>query len=363
MASVRPARFDDHQEATALLARLGLVMPSAGAAATAHWTRLWRDNPALAGEADPALGWVLEDGARMVGFFANFQTLYQWGGRTLKVAVASQWGVEREYRGETSKLADAYFGQPADLILVTTGIKPTGRIFERYGGRPVPQPRCDRVPFWICDHRAFLAAAARKKNIGAAGLLGALTGPVAAAADLLRRRPRPIEAVEVASGFGPDFDGLWADWLAGPLRLAMRRDGATLAWHYGPHAARGGLTVLAMRRSGRLVGYGIMVREDSAVIGLKRAKLVDVLVPGDDPAALESILAAALARARAQGCAVLELAATPPALADLALARGALVRALPVWPCWFIPRPGVPAELERADAWWLTGYDGDTALF
>jgi hypothetical protein len=363
MATLRLARFDDHQKATALLARLGLVMPVPGTAATAHWARLWRENPALAGQRDPALGWVLEDGGRMVGFFANFLTLYQWGGRSLRVAVASQWGVEREHRGETAKLADAYFAQDADLILVTTAIKPTGRIFARYGGRPVPQPQLDRVPFWICDHRAFLAAAARKKNIRAAALAAAITGPVAATVDLLRRRPRPLDKVAVADGFGPGFDALWQDVLAGPPRLAMRRDTATLAWHYAPHAARGTLAVFTLARDARPAGYAVVVREDAPAIGLKRAKLVDALVPGDDPAALESLLAAALHHARATGCAVLELAAAPPPLLDVALARGALTRSLPVWPCWYVPRPGLPPELERPEAWWLTGYDGDTALF
>lgn len=124
--TVREAVFEDCEAATELLRRLGLIMPEGRDAVRAHWDRLWRTNPAmLESRPKPALGWVLEDGGRMVGFFGNVPLLYDLGGRAVMVADASQWGVEKAYRHHTPRLADAYFDQVnADLLLVTTAIKP-----------------------------------------------------------------------------------------------------------------------------------------------------------------------------------------------------------------------------------------------
>jgi hypothetical protein len=56
-------------------------------------------------------GWVLEDAGRMVGFFGNIPLLYDYAVHPIVVADASQWGLEKDYRGETPRLAEAYFTQ------------------------------------------------------------------------------------------------------------------------------------------------------------------------------------------------------------------------------------------------------------
>ena len=121
----------------------------------------------------------------MVGFFGNIPLLYDYGGRPIVIADASQWGVEKGYRGETPRLAKAYFTQKnAAVLLVTTGIKPTGRIFARYGGFPVPQPGCDQVLLWVLDPQGFLKAGLMKKGInqGVASAVAFTSAPIACAA-------------------------------------------------------------------------------------------------------------------------------------------------------------------------------------
>ena len=150
--TIRDASFDDCREACALLARLGLTMPAGDEAVNAYINHLWRENPAMVrAKSKPALGWVLEDAGKMVGFFGNIRRLYHFGETPVIAAVASLWGLEKPYRVHLLRLADAYFDQQnVDVLMVTTAIKPTGRIFERHGAEDASGRRPNRrsVGYW-----------------------------------------------------------------------------------------------------------------------------------------------------------------------------------------------------------------------
>lgn len=357
--TVRPASLADGPEATDLLRRLGLIMPTGDQAVAAHWRRLWLDNPALrhAG-CDPLPGWVLEADGRMVGFFANYAQTYWQGERRLTVAIASQWGVEKPHRDATALLSDAYFAQPnVDMILVTTGIKATGRLFQRYGGLPVPQPGLDRVRLWITDSGDFLAATLRKKGWPGAALARHLRLPVRMTWPAAPRRPVTVDSTAT---FDSRFDRLFAaKRREGPTRLFADRTAAALAWHVAPHAGRDGLRVLTVERGGELDGYAILIRDDAKAIGLARWRLADLLAVQDDPAIVDDLVGAAVRRTAAEGAAVLELGGMAEPVEATITRSGGLTRLLPTWPCFYRACTG---PFEGAE-WYLTAYDGDTVLF
>ena len=179
--AIREARMDDCVPVCTVLRGLGLTVPEAPDEAHRLWQRLWVENPAITMGGTPLpIGWVLESGSRIVGFFGNIPQQYRFGDQSLRAAVASQWGVEKPFRGSTTALATAYFSQPnADVLLVTTGIKPTGRLFERFGASVMPQPEYDDVLFWVLDGAKFAAAALRKRDVSPAmaGLAGGAASP------------------------------------------------------------------------------------------------------------------------------------------------------------------------------------------
>ncbi|OAN53087.1 hypothetical protein [Magnetospirillum moscoviense] len=356
---LRPATLADGAEATELLRRLGLVMPSGEQAVAAHWRRLWLDNPALSHDgADPLPGWVLEADGRMVGFFANYAQTYWQGDQRLTVAIASQWGVEKPHRDATGLLSDAYFAQPnVDMILVTTGIKATGRLFQRYGGLPVPQPGLDRVRFWVTDAGAFLAASLRKKGWPGAGPARHLRLPVGLT---WPGAPRRAVTVDSTATFDSRFDRLFAaKRRERPDQLFADRTAPSLAWHVLPHADRDGLRVLAIDRPGELDGYAILIRDDAKAIGLTRWRLADLLVREDDPAMVADLVGAAVRLAAAEGAALLEVGGVAQPLQATIMGLGGLTRPLPTWPCYY----RTCTEQSDVGAWYLTAYDGDTVLF
>ncbi len=375
-ATLREAEPGDCQEATELLRRLGLVMPQGRDPIEAHWKRFWVDNPAfIEDRAKPANGWLLEEAGRMVGFFGNIPLLYYYGDRPVIVADASQWGVEKSHRPETGRLADAYFGQSnADMLLVTTGIKPTGRLFERYGAARIPQPDYDRVLYWVVDVGGFIASASRKKGLSAplASLACTLGGPLAGAAMALAgRRPKPATGSVDLIGIddlGDDFDDLWRRKRDEAPRLLACRTADCLRWHFGPPqlAARTRFLVNRQGRSGRpgrLDGYATVMREDAPDLGLRRLKIVDMFMENDAPDIFDRLLFAAHEYARAERCHVLELVGLPENLRAAAMRHRPLVRAMPTWPLYYKAIADTLVDpLSNPQAWYVTPYDGDTAL-
>jgi len=365
--TLRQATLEDGPAASELVRSLALANPESRDAIDAHWKRLWVDNPAMTGDGPkPPLGWVLEKKGRMVGFFCNVPRLYYFGTRRVIVSVASQWGLDKSHRRKIHQLAGAYFEQDnADILMATTANTSAGRIFRHYGAWPIPQPDYDWALYWIVDGAGFIAAGLKRKGLPSplGAILSALAGPLFGA---VQSRPKGnAEAVDdMAIGeIDGAFDELWRAKQDEADRLLACRSADSLRWHFGDGDNGKGARVLAHRRDGRLRGYGVVMREDAADIGLKRLRIVDLFVENDDPAVVDDVLAAAHRMARAQGCHVLEWVGMPTNLRTLALAHHPRTRALPTWPLYFKAADGeLATALQVADAWYVTAYDGDTTL-
>jgi hypothetical protein len=146
---VRLAKKEERFEIVKLLNGLGLktVDVNNETAVDFQWDRNWDKNVSnefLNNEI--VYGWVLEYDKRIVGFFGTLKRVYTLNGKIIPVAIASQWAVEKEFRTHTYMLSDKFFNAfPDELKLVTTAIKPTGRIFEKYNGTKVPMPELGEV--------------------------------------------------------------------------------------------------------------------------------------------------------------------------------------------------------------------------
>lgn len=357
---IRLANLNDAENATALLSALGLVMP---ADAKAHWQRMWVDNPAMQGGGPhPPLGWVLEDaGGRMQGFFANIPLAYRMGGRALTVGCASQWGVAKDWRAFVPQLAERYFNQAhSDLLLVTTAIKPTGRIFEKNGGLRVPQAGLDRSLFWIAEAGGFLKAALRKT--GRNETLASLLSPALALTARLKRRlknNRMAEPLDLEAE-AAQFDALWEAKLQETGALMGLRTAQALRWHYPKerHAR-----FVGVKRNRRLMGYGVLLPDHAPAIGLVRWRLADLLVLEDDPLVVAAILAECFRLTQEAKAHVMESSGMPEALQICLEASGAFSRALPTWPAYYKPcASGPDLDLGKMENWYLTAYDGDVSL-
>jgi hypothetical protein len=149
------------------------------------------------------------------------------------------------------------------FFMVTTGIKPTGRIFARYGGMPVPQPGFDQVLYWVLDPRGFLKASLMKKGISpAVGAVAAHAGAPIASAAMALRGHRPSGHAGNIDQISTDqtedeFDGLWQRKRNEAGRLLASRISESLRWHFGTESMSRRTRALVSRGPDGLAGYAL----------------------------------------------------------------------------------------------------------
>ncbi|WNK00358.1 hypothetical protein L2D14_02770 [Thalassospiraceae bacterium LMO-JJ14] len=370
--TLRTASIDDAPAITDFLAALGLVMPDGPEAVIRHWRGLWVDNPALSHHArDVALGWVLEDGGAIKGFFGNIPQVSWQGDTPVLISSARAWAVDPGYRTETPRLCEAFFGQTnVDVVLISSANPPAGKRCLAYGGAKMPQPGYADILYWVVDAPGFLKAAFRKKGRGnfMAGLLG-LLGSVPLDFSMRIAGRRPYGALDKITPVGVSaiddaFDNLWTrrkKQLADVLLAS--RDAETLKWYFSLGAASDEVRFLRYDDDGMLKGYAVLVREDAPAIGLKRMKIADIFIDGDDPKVLQALLAGAYEYAIAKRCHVLELIGLPEGLRAEAMKTKPMSRPMATFPFFYKAMSGeMAARLGDPAAWYVTAYDGDTSL-
>jgi hypothetical protein len=355
-----------------VLASFGIGVARDPANVPRWWDWIWTRNPArMPGRHHPPPGWVLEVDGQIQGFFGNIPGRYHIAGETLVAAIASHWAVHKPFREHTHLLSDAYFGQSGpELLVVSTGIAATGRIFRRHHASAMPEASYGQVLFWVLDAAGFAAAALRRRgtSAGLARAIGLAISPgLASLVALQRRRPgHPRAGLEPeairAADIGDEFDDLWQRKIAERRRLLAYRSAEDLRWHFEPRATDQ-VHVLRCRRSGRLAGYLVLYRDELPEIGLVRLRIVDLMVAGDDAAVLEALLAAAGECARESGAHVLEWVGLPRGVRACAELSRPFARQYADFPFFYRARDGaLHGELEAAELWYPTLFDGDGCL-
>ncbi len=370
---LREAELEDCQPTVELLARHGLVVPTEPEVARRTWEWLWIRNPAVvSGRSSPPLGWVLEREDEIVGFFGNIPRLYHCDGQDLLVSVGTSWAVDPAFRARTRALCAAYFEQNGvELLLATTANRSAGRMLVKFSAEPMPQKSYEQVLYWVLDANGFVSSVLRKKHVRAplAKVAGLVLAPTLHAAVAVTRRPpgrlragRETDTIPLAE-VGEEFDELWCRKRGEHGRLYARRTAEDLRWHFEPRAEEGTVGVLRCRGRGRLEGYAVVIRTEAPDIGLVRAKIADLVVAGDDAAAVEILLAGAYDWGREHGCHILELLGLPDIVRSAAERWRPFYRSLPTYPFFFKSRDErLQRALRLARTWYPTVYDGDTSL-
>ncbi len=370
---VREMQFTDFDAVADVRKLVGLSADS-----LVNWDRLWRNSPAVRSAKSPLpMGWVLEDGNRIVGYLGSIPLLYHFGEKPLLAATASGFSVDPAYQLFSKDLAAAFYGQVnVDLLLSTTAdaICPTveyvGTLAKALQVETLPQEDYSTVLFWVLNPRRFVDAVVWKLGATgarrtAAGILGAL----AVRADTLIRNRGPKRAANkfqiteiTVSEIGEDFEALWRRKLAEKPRLLADQTVETLRWHFTLEGSRKDTNVFRCESQGRLIGYAIFRRETDPP-GLYRCNLGDMLVDGDDPEIATSLVARGYELAKEYGCHTFEVLGFPKFVRQILLRWKPYSRKYPACPFFFEARDRALHEtLKKGESWYACPFDGDTTL-
>jgi hypothetical protein len=364
----REVEFSDFEQVAALKKRCGLSADS-----IQNWDRLWRDNPAMHRAHGPlALGWVLETRGKIVGYLGSIPLLYQHGQEELVAATASGFAVDPVYRAFCVGLVASFYHQRnIDLFLNTTAIESVGRLAKAFRAEVLPQEDYDVVLFWILNPAGFANALCKKIGVsGPMEAIGKIVGSVSLKVEtaLRARHPLPRKGnFQISNGpvsnISTDFEDIWQRTLEGEPRMMADRHPSRLAWHFNVPNGRHEIHVLRCEKQGRMFGYAILRMETEPRSELYRCLLADMLVEGDDPSAIESLLATAYDLARDAGCHLFEILGFPVKLRRVFQKGRPYMRRFPAPPFYFKAKnPSLHQRLRNPECWYASPFDGDTTL-
>jgi hypothetical protein len=338
------------------------------------WPRSEGRDPAASGEASrpPRVLFLKEH--EVIGHVATAPVRLAVKGRVLDAAWAVGLVVLPEHRnGPVAPLLVKKLNEAMDIALTLHVEEAALRVFKGVGWHHLGVlPQYVRV----LNSRAFVRAFARRGEQFLSGraarlwpALRHLSLPMAAGVTLgfgalaavgaVRRHRLAGATVTEEHAFDPGYTEL-AERVKGKLGVWVYRDERHLAARYGRRM--GAYRLLACRRQDRLLGYCLVklrqFADDPRMGDIRMGTLVDCVFDPDEPAVLDALLAAAVARCRRERVDVVFCTASLRALGQ-GLRRHAFVAMPGTLNAAVHDRTGAMGEQLPLEAWHLMRGDSD----
>jgi hypothetical protein len=362
---IRAVAASDCDAVLPLLQRAGMARGFTPDSWRVRWRRLFEDSPALRlDRVPPATGFVAEHAGRIAGYFGSIPLLYRFRGRRLVGGMATGWVVDPAARGRGAWLAQRYFRQPhVDLLVNATANEASAALSEHFHCLRMHSEWVGSTLRWPVAPAALLGKVAPPFRLLAPALRIALT-----VAAVRPPRPAPDPGREVReSGLdevGADFDTLFESVAAADPRLLADRSAACLRWRFG--APWLDVAILCLRRRQRLCGFAVVEHRVSDRRGLRRARLLDLLVHPGDAGGADALLWGALAHAERRGADLLEASLLPSSASARRIARGRRLRFVGGARDVFVLAKDRELHgflaAHAAGAWHLTEFDRDSSI-
>lgn len=359
---IRPAAEGDGLAAIKLLKKLGLNLPDGDRDILAYWERLWRGNPYYKMfNEEIQYGWVMEHEGRIVGFFGSIPRIYYYNSKPMHVSIASQWGVEKEYRAFTSLLSDQYFEHNiCDLKIVSTAIKPTGRIFDKYGGHKIPNEELDKVYMIPISLFKLMAIKYKSPLIKSTLHLFNKIIPWKIQYSLLKRNEK-ITQIQIAQA--PDeLDAFFKRYHATLSGLVAARTTEIIKWLGAGSSDRPGKACFVYREGDLISGFASIARENIAEDpNIRRYKITDLIA---ESAGIKTALLKELIRyAHRQNADILEIHHPGMISKDEIPLSIVMERKHAHFPLYYqTADKQLENKLQERSNWHISPFDGDTSL-
>jgi 3-oxoacyl-(acyl-carrier-protein) synthase len=358
---IREASLAEYEKIAALIYRNGLDTKT-----REEWEHLWIHNPVYKRVQDWPIGWVVQDGAEIVGFLGNIPVSYHFRGREILASSLHAFSLDISHRGHGLVLLNRLLESPPEVeyFVGTTANASSSKVLDRLGIGRVPVGDWENSAFWITNYDGFVTSVAVKK-----GWSESLAGPASMALksyDKLLKASWPSQNHRLSrqAGFDERFDVFWQELQqAYPNRFLATRSREVLDWHFKFSLNQNRAWIVTHEVGSRILAYAIFHRQDHREINLKRVRLVDCQTLPESGDALPSLLAWGLEECRAQGVHMLEAFGfredKQQAINRFAPRR----RKLPSWTYFHkTSSPALQQEMQDPQIWDPSQFDGDASL-
>ena len=361
----RQATFDDYDQISALASRYRLEPET-----REEWVHLWANNPAYHRLPHWPMGWVFEnEEKRVVAYIGNVPLLYEFGDQQLTVTASRALVVDIPYRSYSFPLLNHFFKQKqVDLFLDTTVNAEASKAHEVFRALRIPVGTWNEAAFWITNYKGFSECLLAMKEIRAAKPLSYPLSVGLFLRDQVQGKFMKTSSngaePEFCTQFDDRFDDFWQRLRTNfPRRLKANRSREALHWHFNRPLQQGKAWVLSVSQGKALAAYAIFFRQDNSAFALKRMRLVDFQVLGDNVELLRPLICHALERCRRESIHMLECMGFAPDKQRIIDSLSPHGRKLTSWRYFYkATSPKLAETLKDPQVWDPSCFDGDASL-
>ncbi len=360
-AEVREASFADYEKIAALISRNGLDTKP-----REEWEHLWTNNPIYKRVQRWPIGWVVQDGGKIVGYLGNIPVSYQFRGCEVVASSLHALALDVSHRGYGLILLNRLLESAPEIeyFVGNTANADSAKVLDQLDVNRIPVGDWEHSAFWITRYDGFVRSAVMRK-----GWPGFVAGPASLVLrmyDKVSKSPWPVQnrSLQRQTGFDERFDVFWRQLQqAYPNRFLTTRSREVLEWHFKFSLAKGSAWIVTQEVDARVLAYAIFHRQDHREINLKRVRLVDYQALPDSADALPSMLAWGLQECRAQGIHMLEAFGFRPEKQRVIDRLAPRRRKLPSWSYFHkAPSAALHREMQDPQIWDPSQFDGDASL-
>jgi acyl transferase domain-containing protein/acyl carrier protein len=358
---VREASLAAYEQIAALILRNGL-----GTKTREEWEHLWINNPVYQKVPNWPVGWVVQEGAEIVGFLGNIPVSYHFKGREILASAQHAFSLDVSHRGYglllLNRLLESAPG--VEYFVGSSAGQNSSRLLDRLGVARLPVGDWGNSAFWITNYDGFVRSAVARKGWPGSWGSPASLGLRMYDKFLTTSWPRQNHELSRQTSFDERFDVFWQDLQhAHPNRFLATRSREVLDWHFKFSLAQDKAWIVTYEEDSRVLAYAIFHRQDNDEISLRRVSLIDYQVLPESADVLASMLAWGLRESREQGVHMLEAfgfrSDKQRVIDRLAPHR----RKLSSWSYFHkIPSPALQHELRDLQVWDPSQFDGDASL-
>lgn len=360
-SDIREATFADYEPIAALILRNGLGIKS-----REEWEHLWTNNPAYKRTRNWPIGWVVQDGPKIVGFLGNIPVSYQFKGHEILASSLHAFALDSTHRGLGLLLLNRLWesAEEVEYFVGSTANLNSSKVLDRLEVSRIPVGDWENSAFWITNYGGFASSAISRKAWPHS--LASLASPALEIYDKVAKTPWPRQTLELNRNRQLDsrFDTFWQERLrAYPTHFLANRSRDVLDWHFRYSLAQNRAWVVTHEVNSCVRAYAIFQRQDYPDINLKRVRLVDFQALPDANDALSSMLAWGLNECRAHGIHMLEAFGFRPEKQQIINRLAPHRRKLAGWMYFHkIVSPTLQQELQDPSVWDPSQFDGDASL-
>jgi 3-oxoacyl-(acyl-carrier-protein) synthase/acyl carrier protein len=359
-AKIRQASLEDYEQIAALISRNGLH-----ARPRDEWENVWINNPVYKQIAHWPIGWVVQEGADIVGFLGNIPLTYRLKGREILAAAQHAFSLDPSHRGHGLLLLNHMLQSApgVEYFVGSTANANSSRVLDRLGITRLPVGDWGNSAFWITNYDGFARSAVARKSLPSLWASPASLGLQLYDKLLTTAWPRQNYELLRQTKFDERFEVFWqALQRAYPNKFLATRSSEVLDWHFGFSLTQGKTWIVTWEVKSCVLAYAIFQRQDYEEINLRRVRLIDYQALPAAADVLPSMIGWGLREAREQGIHMLEAFGFRPDKQQVIDRLAPHRRKLPSWSYFHNISPPLQNELRALEVWDPSQFDGDASL-